>query len=91
MMGLNKEAIERHLKYLKEDRYDREFYVALLLYDIKGVYGIQDLTDKDIDRAYEIQDRYDSIYNGDMRDSFLYEYELESEQKSRNEEIERDL
>ena len=37
LMSLNRDAIEKHLKYLKEDKYDREFYVALLLYDIKGI------------------------------------------------------
>ncbi len=25
---MNREAIERHMKYLQEDKYDREFYVA---------------------------------------------------------------
>ena len=75
-MSLNRDAIEKHLKYLKEDKYDKEFYVALLLYDIKGIKDVKDLTDEDIDIAYEIQDDYDYIYNKDMRDRFLYNFEM---------------
>ena len=80
MQGLNREAIEKHLKYLKEDAYCREFYVALLLYEIKGIDDIKNLTEKDIDIAYEIQDDYDSIYNEDMRDRFLYDFTLEKDE-----------
>ena len=80
MQGLNREAIEKHLKYLKEDTYCREFYVALLLYEIKGIDDIKNLTEKDIDIAYEIQDDYDSIYNEDMRDRFLYDFTLEKDE-----------
>ena len=49
---MNREAIEQHMKYLQDDHYDREFYVALLLYDVKGLTS-QDLTDEIIDKAYE--------------------------------------
>lgn len=80
-MSLNRDVIEKHLKYLKEDKYDREFYVALLLYDIKGIDNVKDLTDEDIDIAYKIQDDYDSIYNEDMRDRFLYNFEMEKDEE----------
>ena len=86
-MGLNREVIEEHLKYLKEDKYDIEFYVALLLYDIRGIDDIKDLTDEDIDIAYDIQDDYDSIYNEDMRDRFLYDFKRETEE----EKLEKDV
>ena len=80
-MGLNKDAIEKHLQYLKEDKYNTEFYVALLLYDVKGIDSIKDLTDEDIDVAYKIQDEYDSIYNEDMRDRFLNNFEMEKDEE----------
>lgn len=80
-MELNKEAIERHLKYLKEDKYADEFYVALLLYDIRGVMDAKDLTDEDIEIAFEIEDEYESIYNEDMRDRFLYDFQIEKEEE----------
>ena len=80
-MSLNRDAIEKHLKYLKEDKYDKEFYVALLLYDIKGIKDVKDLTDEDIDIAYEIQDDYDYIYNKDMRDRFLYNFEMRKDEE----------
>ena len=89
IVSLDKEAIEKHLKYLREDKHCNEFYVALLLYDIKGINDIKDLTDEDIEAAFDIQDEYDSVYNEDMRERFLYDLNLEKE--SCNEEIERDL
>ncbi len=82
---MNREAIERHMKYLQEDKYDREFYVALLLYDVCGLTA-KDLNDDIIDKAFDISDDYDSIYNEDMRDRLLYDMDYEKE-----EEQERDI
>lgn len=80
---MNREAIEQHMKYLQDDHYDREFYVALLLYDVKGLTS-QDLTDEIIDKAYEISDEYDSIYNTDMRERLLYYFDEEIEDEMEN-------
>lgn len=84
---MNREAIERHMKYLQEDKYDREFYVALLLYDVKGL-TVGDLNNDIINKAFEISDDYDSIYNEDMRDRLLYNFDNEKEEE---EEQERDI
>ncbi len=84
-MGLNIEEIKKHINYLKEDRYSREFYVALLLYDILDV-NPDNITEKIIDDVDEIQDEYDSIYNEDMRDKIR---DLE-EEKEEEQEYEKD-
>lgn len=81
-MGLNKEAIKNHMKYLQNDKHDKEFYVALLLYDILNV-KYDDITEKIIDDVYEIQDEYDSIYNVDMRERII---DLENEKEFVQEE-----
>lgn len=31
---MNLEAVKNHMEYLKQDKFDREFYVALMLYDV---------------------------------------------------------
>lgn len=72
---MNIEAIKNHMTYLENDNYDREFYVALLLYDILGVKA-DEVTEEMIDTAFDIQDDYDSIYNEDLRDRFNSEIEL---------------
>lgn len=73
---MNIEAIKNHMTYLENDNYDREFYVALLLYDILGVKA-DEVTEEMIDTAFDIQDDYDSIYNEDLRDRFREEIEFE--------------
>jgi len=76
---MNRKEIEKHFKYLAEDRYNSEFYVALLLYDIVGI-EMEKIDDEIIDYVYELQDEYDSIYNEDLRDRlherFLSEKEI---------------
>lgn len=84
-MGLNRNAIEEHLKYLEEDKYDKEFYVALLLYDVLGIRK-EEVTDEQIERAYELQDDYQSIYDEDLRYRLRYELSLEKDQE---EELEK--
>lgn len=84
-MGLNRNAIEEHLKYLEEDKYDKEFYVALLLYDVLGIRK-EEVTDEQIDRAYELYDDYQSIYDEDLRYRLRYELSLEKDQE---EELEK--
>jgi len=78
-MALNRNAIEEHLKYLEEDKYDKEFYVALLLYDVLGIKK-EEVTDEQIKRVYDLQDDYRSIYDEDLRDRLMYESELEKDE-----------
>ena len=75
---MNIDEVKNHIKYLKEDKFSNEFYVALILYDIKGL-SPEDIDDDMVKRAYEIIDDYDSIYNDDMRDRVLYDFDLEEE------------
>ncbi|MBQ2947123.1 MAG: hypothetical protein IJE04_04665 [Bacilli bacterium] len=84
-MGLDRKVIEEHLKYLDEDKHYNEFYVALLLYDVLGIRK-EDLTDEQIDRVYDLEDEYESIYNEDLRYRLLYELDKEKEEE---EELER--
>ena len=79
-MSLNRKAIEEHLKYLEEDKYDKEFYVALLLYDVLGIRK-EELTDKQIKRVYKLQDDYQSIYDDDLRERLRYESDIEKEEE----------
>ena len=77
---MNIDEVKNQIKYLKEDKFSNEFYVALILYDIKGL-SPEDIDDDMVKRAYEIIDDYDSIYNDDMRDRVLYDFDLEEEQE----------
>jgi len=77
---MNRKEIEKHIEYLEQDKYNNEFYVALLLYDVLGVRR-DELTDEQIQRAYELQDEYDSIYNEDLRERLQYELEKEQEEE----------
>ena len=83
---MNIEAVKNHIKYLREDKYPNEFYVALILYDIKGL-SENEITEEMVSRAYDICDKYDSIYNQDARDTALYDFDLKEEQE---EEIEKE-
>lgn len=88
---MNIEELKKHLDYIKNDKYSREFYVALLLYDILDV-SVDELTEDMVNKTFEIQDKYDSIYNEDLRDSirdeidFCKDYSMELEE----EEIEKE-
>lgn len=77
---LDIEAVKKHVEYLRKDNYNREFYVALLLYDIAGYYE-KDITEEKINRAYEISDRYDSIYKEELRDDINCELTKEQEEE----------
>lgn len=82
---LDKNAVEEHLKYFKEDKHYNEFYVALMLYEIYDL-NIRDLNDKIIKDAQNIIDEYDSIYNDDLRERIRNEINIEREKE---EELER--
>lgn len=88
---MNIEEIKKHLDYIKNDKYSREFYVALLLYDILDV-SADELTEDMVNKTFEIQDKYDSIYKEDLRDrirdeiDFHKDYSVELEE----EEIEKE-
>lgn len=69
---MNIEEVKKHINYLRCDKYDKEFYVALLLYDIAGLHE-KDITEEYINKAYEIFDDYDSIYKEEIR------YEVQDE------------
>lgn len=75
---MNIQAVKDHIKYLKEDGFSLEFYTALMLYDIAGLED-KDITEEKINKAYRIQDSYDSIYNQDLRDEIRSELEAEQE------------
>ncbi len=70
------EEIKKHINYLKNDKYSREFYVALLLYDILDI-DANDVTEDMVNNVFDIQDDYDSIYNEDLRDRIREEIEEE--------------
>lgn len=75
---MNIEEVKNHIKYLREDKFPNEFYVALILYDMKGLSENQ-ITEKMVSRAYDIYDKYESIYNPDTRETALYQFNLEEE------------
>lgn len=83
------EKIQKHINYLKNDKYSREFYVALLLYDILDI-DANDVTEEMANNINDIQDEYDSIYNEDMRDRIRDEYEIDLEEDL-EEEFEEEL
>lgn len=84
---MNIEEVKKHIEYLRSDKHDREFYVALLLYDVLGLYG-KDITEEDINKAYEISDDYDSIYNEDMRDRLKEEIDIDTRERDKEEQEE---
>ena len=90
IFSLDIDAVKNHMKYLKQDKFDREFYVALMLYDVCNI-PIENVTEETIEATHEIIDSYDSIYDYDLRDRvnaeiYIYNNELEES----NEEIERE-
>lgn len=82
---MNIEKIKDHIKYLREDKYNKEFYVALLAYDIFE-FDEKEITEEIINKIFEIEDRYDSIYNEELRDELRLEIE-ESQEIEPEEEI----
>lgn len=88
---MNIEELKKHLAYIKNDKYSREFYVALLLYDILDV-SVDELTEDMVNKTFEIQDKYDSIYNEDLRDKIRDEIDFckDYSMKLEEEEIEKE-
>ena len=84
---MNIEKIKDHIKYLREDKYNTEFYVALLAYDIFE-FDEKEITEEIINKIFEIEDRYDSIYNEELRDELRREIE-ENQDIELEEEIEK--
>jgi len=84
-MKLNKKEIEKHLKYLEYDKYNDEFYVALLLYDILGI-KYNELKDEDITKAYKLREKYNSIYNEVLIDELSQYDEIEYDEDYEEEE-----
>jgi len=82
---LDRNAVEEHLKYFREDKNNNEFYVALMLYELYDL-NVRDLNDKIIKDTQKIIDEYDSIYNQDLRERIREEIDVE---KEREEEMER--
>ena len=70
---LNIEEIKKHIDYLHKDKYYNEFYVALLIYDVLGKTS-NEIDEEMIEKIYEIEDRYDSIYNESLREELFDEY-----------------
>lgn len=77
---LNIEEIKKHIEYFRKDKYDREFYVALLIYDVLG-YNEKEVTEEIINRVYDIEDQYESIHKSELRDELRNELEMEQEEE----------
>lgn len=84
---MNIEKIKDHIKYLREDKYNTEFYVALLAYDIFE-FDEKEITEEIINKIFEIEDRYDFIYNEELRDELRREIE-ENQEIELEDEIEK--
>lgn len=83
---LDIEAVKNHIKYLREDQYSKEFYVALLMYDILGLEE-EDVTKEIVSDVFDIQDNYDSLYKEELREE-LRDLVLEKEQEEEEEQEE---
>lgn len=87
---MNLEAVKNHMEYLKQDKFDREFYIALMLYDVYGM-SAENVTEEIMESTHEIIDSYDTIYDNDLRERVKEEiYEYDNSLEESNEEIERE-
>lgn len=94
---MNLDAVKRHMEYLKNDKFDREFYIALILYDVCGM-PVEQVTEEIIYDTHEIIDSYDSIYDNFLRDHVredIYDYDNEfskenNESETNYDEIDRE-
>ena len=61
---LNLDEIKKHMRYFMKDKYDREFYVALVLYD---VFDITDNYDSIYEEflKYDLQDLLNGNYHSE--------------------------
>lgn len=87
---LDIEVVKNHIKYLREDQYSREFYVALLMYDVLGLKE-DAVTEEIVSDVFAIQDNYDSLYKEELREELRdLELEKEQEEEGKQEEAERE-
>lgn len=87
---LNIDAVKEHINYFYNDKNDREFYIALLLYDVLG-FSSKDISYEDIEYVYQLQDEYDSIYNEDLRERIREKYQEEQEKNNDEREKEQEI
>lgn len=82
---MNLDEVKKHMQYFMNDKYDREFYVALVLYDILGIDPEQ-VTESLANDVFEITDKYDSIYEEflkyDLQDLLNGNYHSEEDEYS---------
>ena len=76
---LNIDAVKNHIKYFREDKYDSEFYIALLIYDILG-YDEKQVDQEIVNRVDDIESLYESIYKGVLIDELRSEFKIEQEE-----------
>lgn len=81
--NMDLEIVQEHLKELKKIRHDKEFYVALLIYELTDI-NEKTITQADVNKVYDIQKGSSSVFDPDLREQVEKEYE-EREQ----EEIEK--
>lgn len=77
---LSIDAVKEHINYFRENKYDREFYIALLMYDVLD-YDEKDVTEELVEKIYDVEGRYDYIYKQALRDELRSELELEIEEE----------
>lgn len=84
---MNYNMVKSHIEYIRKDRYYKEFYAALLLYDVLGLTE-NEINEEIIEQAYDISDEYESIYNEDLRDRIRDEISETIEQNKDYEDME---
>lgn len=67
MTKFNKAKVESYLKQFKESNGDKEFHIALLIYDRLDL-DVEDVTEELIESIGSLCDSYSTIYNGDLND-----------------------
>lgn len=87
---LDLEAVKEHINYFQDDKKNREFYTALLLYDVLG-FSSKDILYEDIEYVYQLQDEYDSIYDEDLRERIREKYKEEQTKEEQEKEKEQEI
>lgn len=77
---LDKKAVEKHLKYFQENKSHNEIYVALLLYEVYDL-NVKDLNHKIIRDTYDIIDKYETIYDRNLKDDIREKIYIEKEKE----------
>lgn len=88
MLDIN--AVKEHINYFNNDKNNREFYTALLLYDVLG-FSSKDISYEDIEYVYQLQDEYDSIYDEDLRERIREKYKEEQTKEEQDKDKEQEL